>query len=154
MKLYIILLNLLHVLIVMSRNIFVCIIAFFIHSIMSSANLKGFSNLVSGTSKSAPTSPAWLKRKDVIHSTQSELPQIDLSSADLNSQQQAVTNQSKRIVQQAKRKASGSLNSLPKKKKQTHRVIVKPTKNGKNKRGVVKKQKNKKKFNKNRKQRR
>ena len=69
---------------------------------MSSSSLKGFSNLVSGTSKRAPKNPAWLNKTDVIHSSQSELPSVDLSSADLGAAAAAVTNQSKRILKQAR----------------------------------------------------
>lgn len=72
------------------------------HSLDSMANLQGFSNLVAANVNTEPKKPKWLNQSDTIHSTQSALPIIDLSEADIESQSAAITAASRRIVNQAK----------------------------------------------------
>ena len=97
----------------------------FIHT-MNASNLQGLSNLLTKSSTVAPTNPNWLKnQKDTVHTSQTSLPVVDVSTEDLKSQSSAVAAQSRRIVNQAKSKVSSKTKRPKKKKKKTVRKTVK-----------------------------
>ena len=68
------------------------------------ASMQGFSNLITNSGHNNPHNPAWLNSTDIIQSSESTLPVIDLTEADIKSQTAAVVAQSQRIVKQARKR--------------------------------------------------